>query len=245
MSEKPKAKIFSFPKQKSDLTQVSQENAVFDELKAILLGDAQATTQEKTAELKSTGTNETAGVSPPGTVINNINIHGGNNQFAPGHLTVADEKNKPPSRRKADSARRCAANEIEVFADAINATQKLQLRKLRDEIVKVSTECGFPKHPASIMSALNSTMGVRKYDQIVASEFPIARAYLTTMKSVFSERLDFHRKREELRRYMIQVVTETHRKTQAAGAVGLLGALDTLAFSELEKMYDLIITDLI
>ncbi|MFZ6712990.1 hypothetical protein [Undibacterium sp. TC9W] len=224
MPDKQSKNVLKFPQKIIP----NEENKLLAILKA---------TQEKIGELKPTGTNEITAVAPPATVINNINIHGGNNQLAPGHLAVSMTESQATNALKHAQS--------ETYTDAINAAQKVQLRKLRDEIVKLSSDCGFPKHPAAIMSALNTTMGVRKYDQIVASEFPIAKAYLTTMKSVFTERLDFHRKKEELRRYMIQVITETHRKVQPIGASSMLGLLDGTPFSDLEKMYDLAITDLI
>lgn len=229
MSENDSKKVLKFPNNSI------REQAPPDENKLLAIVKA---AQEKIGELKSAQPDEGVPV-PAFTVINTFNIHGGNNQLAPGNLTVGENGSS------GSDAPQPANGSSETAPDTIDSAQKLQLRKLRDEIVKLSNECGFPKHPATIMSALNSNMGVRKYDQIVANEFLNARTYLSNLRNVFSERIDFHKKREELRRYMIQVVTDAQRKNQPQSPSGILGALDSLTFSDLEKMYDVVITDLI
>ncbi|MFZ6655629.1 hypothetical protein [Undibacterium sp. TJN19] len=224
MPEKHSKNILRFPQKNSQ----KEENKLLTILKA---------TKEKMEELQSSETEDNSNAVSGVTVINNINIHGGNNQLAPGNLLV-----KAAAHHLVNTAKETPSNSL---VDAINSAQKLQLRKLRDEIVDLSNECGLPKHPAAIMSALNTNMGVRKYDQIVSSDFATARTYLANIKTVFSDRIDFHKKREELRRYMIQMIAESNRNTQPFGTSGMLGVLEATSFSELEKMYESAIINVI
>lgn len=170
MSEKPKAKVISFPQQKSETPQVKQENSSLNELKAILLGDL----QDNSLALPNDALPIPEVGSSPITV--NFTFHGGSHQIAGGDINAAGiDALKPRTLTHKPSY--------------INSKQKSQLLALRDDIVAKSDLCGFPKHPGTVMKGLNMAMGVDSYHNIPLEDFATAKAHLEAFVAAYDKHL--------------------------------------------------------
>lgn len=224
MFAKLKSKIIQFPKVKQQAAPA--ESNVLAELKASL--------KNVTPEPSPGNTAITPEQPPP------VAITGSSAQIVTNHGTINHYhiESLPTPVKPVDGT------------GTINSQQKHQLRRLRDEIVQITADCGLNKHPATVMVGLNTYMGVAKYDQIPSDDFEKARARLQSQRDAVAAYGLYNQQRAELRRQMIDAIKVHHEERGRKSAIFQIittklsddPALE-LSTTQLEELYKTVMSE--
>jgi len=222
MFAKLKSKIIQFPRAKKQAAPA--ESNVLAELKASL----------KSVTPEPPPGNDVA--QPPAVVIS-----GCSGQVVAHHATINHYHGETQPKIVAT---------VKTDANVINAQQKHQLRRFRDEIVQITADCGLNKHPATVMVGLNTYMNVGKYDQILIEDFEKARARLQSQRDAVAAYSLYSQQRAELRRQMIDAIKMHHEEMGRNSAIFQLVTTKLsddptleLSTTQLEELYKTLMSE--
>lgn len=216
-------KVIQFPVRNKTKEQPHQQASPLSELIAAM--SAADAVKQPGSELSSPSTPAPVANS----VVFNIAINGGVSQISTDGVFHATGSQAAPF---------AAVTVPDVPAEPlISFAQKRQLRDLRDEIVDIAINCGFKKHPATVMVSLNTYMGVEKYDQIRMNDFDMAQDYLQTQKDALSSYSAHIQQIADLRRQIFDAIN-------LHGRVSIRQLLtEEISTTQLEDLYRTVISE--